>query len=644
MTLLISLAAVSGMIMASIGFGLIALRAFGAEKFLHSALERAMSGFVLGIGILGWLLFFPGALGAFSPAVFWGAMAAGVAALFSRMSSLKGLAASRPLKPMDIALFSVLAVIAVFDLLEAIAPAADADTLAYHFALPRDFVANGEILFNARAVTGAIPLLVHMTYAAALATGGELSLNLWAAATGWAPGLLLYAVVRRHLSRTWSLVLLALFLTTPAILYGGGNGQIETRCAAFALCAVLFLLVSEREASYRVLALAGICAGFFIAAKYFGLIFAGATGLVVLCHRDGLKRGTVFGIAALVAGFQWYMWNYIHTGDPVFPLLTNMLQLPETAYWNSEFGKYFSETQAKSELPLDRSITNWLLYPIFSIFNVVEQLEGGRTGLGVVTLLILPAAVIGILRTSDGRRELLVPLIIAGIFFTIWFFSGTTQRTRHLLPVYPLVLATAFPAAIGWARQTRLLWPASAGLSAALIIQLTGHSLFTVNYARHVFSSETRWEFLERNVTGANAAKWINENFRENARIGFMGERQLAFLIEVPSFMIHPHIQTVIDARPSNGDEKRFVEQTRRQGLTHLLINEKWFNPRKTTPEIKLFPGLINRLLDQGCLVGIQKLDTNSFPSRTLSGFGGRIWRQKFLILKIDYPKCPVTS
>ena len=206
-----------------------------------------MSGFVLGIGILGWLLFFPGALGAFSPAVFWGAMAAGVAALFSRMSSLKGLAASRPLKPMDIALFSVLAVIAAFDLLEAIAPAADADTLAYHFALPRDFVANGEILFNARAVTGAIPLLVHMTYAAALATGGELSLNLWAAATGWAPGLLLYAVVRRHLSRTWSLVLLALFLTTPAILYGGGNGQIETRCAAFALCAVLFLLVSERR-------------------------------------------------------------------------------------------------------------------------------------------------------------------------------------------------------------------------------------------------------------------------------------------------------------------------------------------------------------------------------------------------------------
>ena len=140
------------------------------------------------------------------------------------------------------------------------------------------------------------------------------------------------------------------------------------------------------------IALAGICAGFFVAAKYFGLIFAGATGLVVLCHRDGLKRGAVFGIAALVAGFQWYMWNYIHTGDPVFPVLTNMLQFPETAYWNSEFGKVLLRKHRQRAVAADRSITNWLLYPIFSIFNVVEQLEGGRTGLGIVPLLILPAA------------------------------------------------------------------------------------------------------------------------------------------------------------------------------------------------------------------------------------------------------------
>ena len=46
--------------------------------------------------------------------------------------------------------------------------------------------------------------------------------------TGWAPGLLMYAIARRYIDRTWALALLAVFITTPAVLYGGGSGQIET--------------------------------------------------------------------------------------------------------------------------------------------------------------------------------------------------------------------------------------------------------------------------------------------------------------------------------------------------------------------------------------------------------------------------------
>ena len=151
-------------------------------------------------------------------------------------------------------------------------------------------------------------------------------------------------------------------MTTPAVLYGGGSGQIEIRCAAFALASVAFLLTAEREVSFRVLALAGACAGFFIAAKYYGLIFAGAAGLVAIFHRDGFRRGFVFGSAALVAGFQWYLWNYLHTGDPVFPMLTNMLQFPDSAYWSQDFGTYFSDALARGELPLERTLLNWMLY------------------------------------------------------------------------------------------------------------------------------------------------------------------------------------------------------------------------------------------------------------------------------------------
>ena len=140
-------------------------------------------------------------------------------------------------------------------------------------------------------------------------------------------------------------------------------------------------------------------------------------------------------------------------------------------------------------------------------------------------------------------------LIIAGIFFTVWFFSGTTQRTSP----YGISAGIGHSVSGSYRMGTTDAFSArKRGAECRINHQLTGHSLFTVNYAKHIFSSETRWGFLERNVSRANAAKWINENLPESVRIGFT-ERQLAYLIEVPAFMIHPDIQAVIDTRPVTG-------------------------------------------------------------------------------------------
>ena len=47
--------------------------------------------------------------------------------------------------------------------------------------------------------------------------------------------LALYGVGRRWLSREWSLTLVLVFLTTPAVIYGGGSGHMETRVALYML-------------------------------------------------------------------------------------------------------------------------------------------------------------------------------------------------------------------------------------------------------------------------------------------------------------------------------------------------------------------------------------------------------------------------
>ena len=169
-------------------------------------------------------------------------------------------------------------------------------------------------------------MLLHMTYGAALGIGGELTLTLWAMVTGWAAGLMVYGVARRFADR------------------------------AGALASAVVLVAGRESGSWRTIAVAGMLAGFFVGAKYFGLIFAGAAGLVLLFHSQGIRFAFVFGVAVIVAGAQWYIWNWWHSGDPVFPSLFLSLGLPDTDFWTADYGKYHHDIYAAAENPLARTV------------------------------------------------------------------------------------------------------------------------------------------------------------------------------------------------------------------------------------------------------------------------------------------------
>ena len=640
MTTFLALAAVVVLTLGCLGYGSLLSRLCGADGHISSSLERSAIAFAVGLGALGWILFFPGVWGYFSPVVFWVVclLGAGLAAV---MWVRSGISFKRTdFSKLDILLVALISLVAAIDVLEGVSPPADADTLAYHFALPLDFVAAGQVSFVPRAVSGAIPLLIHMTYAAALAIGGELALTLWVMVTGWVASLLVYVLVRKHVDRSWALAVALIFLTTPAVLYGSGNGQVEIRGALFALAAVALTIAGRGNTAPGLFVLGGLCAGFFLGAKFYGLIFLGAAGLVILFQRGGVRNGLVFGVAALAAGFQWYLWNWMHTGDPIFPTLTNLLQYSDSPIWTREFGQYFAATLAAGELPLDRTIFNWLSYPVLSIFNLVEPLEGGRTGLGIFTILILPLAIYGLSRRDLRRHEFIVPLAVAFIFFTVWFFSGTAQRTRHLLPIYPLILIGVFPLAVFVARRSSLLFPLAAGIAVVVAIQIAGQFVFGVNYATHVFSGETRTQFHERNVPGANSAYWLNREFPEDGRLGFMN-RQLAYLLPSQRYMMHPHLQVLVDSRATVTNERVFVAQIRQQGLTHLLLQGDWQKPDLDLSDHNPFFGMINQLIQKSCLKPIRVFDTVAISSRTLRRFDSSDVKNKDTLFELVPHYCP---
>ncbi|MEO5335370.1 MAG: glycosyltransferase family 39 protein [Magnetospirillum sp. WYHS-4] len=620
-------------LLACLGLGAALLRLSGVA----SALERDEWlgwAFALGLGSLGWLVFFLGAVGFFSPVPLALLLLAGTAGLWFLRDLPSVRSDPTAFGPWGWLLAAGLAVALGFDILEGLSPPADADTMAYHFDLPKRFLAAGRLFFVPRAMDGAIPMLVHMTYVPALGLGGEKALTLWTMASGWGASALLYAVARRWLDRRWSLAATLAFLTLPAVVYGAGTGQVEVRNALFVLVAALAVAEARATGDTRWAALAGIAVGFYMGSKLTGLQFGLACGLVILFQRHWLSHGIVFGLAALFAGGQWYGWNWWHSGDPLFPILYGLVDYRIPGSWDADHQAELWRFIREEERAVPNNLAWMLAYPFVATLAGKPVFESGRTGLGPLILMVLPFALAGLWRFRErlkGRR-LSTVAAVTGLFYVVWFLVGSSQRIRHLIPVFPLLLLCVMVAAERWAGRRGLFRPLAAALTLALGLQLGGQGVFSLKFAIHVLRSEPRDTFLERNVIGYAGARWVNENLEPASRI-FVYLRWLNYLIDVPVHYGHSTQAAQVDLRAEAADPIRFYHQLAAVGTTHLLVIDR--DDRSPPRSLDLWRGL----REKGCLAEKKVIAGTSFGSRTLgSEEDSRPIRE--IVFQLKGPEC----
>ena len=374
-----------------LGWGALALRGAGIGDGLVWR-ERAAWSFGLGMGVIGWFGFFAALAGRVEPATFALICAAGLPGLWE----LRRVEVSaEPFTVWTWALLALGVAILMGDLVEGLAPPTDADSLAYHFAIPRQILRDHHLVFVPRAADAAVPLLLQMTYLAALGLGGEQAMTLWCGVSGWATVALTYALGRGVLGRDWALAAALALATLPAVLYGAGSGQVETRLAAFTVVAVVAAARAREQGRLGWAAVAGLAAGFAMASKYPGLLVVFLCGLVLLAQRRGVLSAAVFSAAALAAGLQWYGWNWWNTGDPLFPVLYGVLPYHPGVAWDAAQHAEFREWSGQIESPLPRGLVDFLLYPVMVTFAPPGSVDAGRTGLGVLPVLLAPFAVLG---------------------------------------------------------------------------------------------------------------------------------------------------------------------------------------------------------------------------------------------------------
>lgn len=629
--------------LACVGYGSVLIRLLDGSAVARSGVEHLSLGFILGAGFWGWLLFFAGVFGALQPLIVWvlaapGVIALGVPQYRRRLAGMRN-ALSRPWTRQAVVSMILLAAVLLMDLLEGASPPADGDTLAYHAAIPKYFADLGRIEFLPTAITGAIPLLTHLIYTSAYVMGGELGLTLWLMVSGWATALLVYSFAARRIGQDAAVMLAILFLTTPAILFSGGSGHVEVRAAGFVLAACIFFVDSRQPGALKSFVLVGMLAGYFIATKYFGLVFAASLGIVILVTVRRLSPVIIYTVFAVVFGSQWYIWNFIHTGDPVFPSLFALIGAPDSPYWTSEFSRAFAAYYSDAEKVLPTTILSWLLYPVYATFAALPELESTRTGFGFLVAMILPLALWGAIKRRLWEDERFLFLLVAVIFFSIWFFSGTTHRARHLVPVFPLVLIGTFMFAREAAVAHGLHRPFQAIIYLALSIQLSGQVVFSVNYARYTLSGESREAFLERNVAGANAVFWINRNVPPDGKVAYFN-RELAYLLDRSSFFMVAYYQMQVEWRPDRVQPVRFVADVTKAGITHFILKPPEQKNGGRQPKLGNFR-MLSDLMAAGCLQKQKTFDTTVIPSRTFAAFKKNGIVEQMALYRLVPQYCP---
>jgi len=537
-----------------------------SEEHSH-VLELALKTAV-GAAVWSVLWFFLGIAGAYSKAVGAAALIVGLAfavLAFRRVKEAK--AESRV--PERAAVFDkvvlvLISVPVVLSFIAALAPPTAKDTLLYHFAVPKAFIAQGTSAFIEGNIASYLALGNEMHVVWAMLLGGFVNARAAEAAAGaamWMFFPILLAAVfgwarEIGISRRWSLIAVLMVASVPTAYHVAASAYIDLALALYVTLAVYALSRWWRTLDGGWLVLVGIFLGAALSAKLTSVVVIAAFGLIVLLRVRKAKeiepsavgKILVSGFAALVlAGViasPWYLRTWAETGSPVFPFYMNIWP-GEAPGWDKERSNAFQDQNSaygRSQVcnpnglcgpsgnPLDFVIAPWSV----SVSAQPELPEHFDGVLGVAFLIGLPFLIFAVWKL-ESPVEVKIGSGVAATVFLFWLFSS--MQLRYLLPILPL-LALGIAASVEQiaARRSALSMAAKYSISIAAVCGiLTAFAWFLQKAPlRVVLGGETRDQYLTRNLDYYPFYQALNTTTAKDARVWLINMRRDTYNLDRP--------------------------------------------------------------------------------------------------------------
>lgn len=311
----------------------------------------------------------------------------------------------------------------------------------YHLPLIRHFALGERLSLATDQLLPTFALLLHLLATVPYQLGGETAVQLLHLATFVCAGLTLLAAGRRLGAPSTGLLAAALWWGQPS--FEGNATQVMVDCAwaAFAVQGISLACIAwhTRARPTGLLLLAGALAGASLSTKYIGGITAlpvGAIALALCVRTRSAAPAAAALLGGLLASAPFLGWNWLATGDPVFPYLAERIADP---LWTADDLR--NQRAGWLQFGAGRSLTDALLVP----WRLVVDSDTYQTGAPLSPLLVwlgLPFVAVGAVASRTGR--LLAP-VVALLLYT-WF-----QNSQQLRFLSGPTLAAAWLAAVGFA-------------------------------------------------------------------------------------------------------------------------------------------------------------------------------------------------
>jgi hypothetical protein len=400
-------------------------------------------------------------------------------------------------------------------LLKALAPPLAYDALVYHLALPRMYLAAGQIATTPINVFSGTPQTAPMAYVLLFASRVAAP-----AALGWWWGILaviaLWHFLRQILSNQSAWLGIAMLFAGKSLFTVLTTAYTESAVLLIGILAlILYTRWRETRAVSLLLALGALLGAAYNFKQSYTLLAVTAGLLVLWDERRNwagmLRSGAILAGGALLLSAPWLLRAWLSTGNPVFPLLF------PAGWMTPEHFAMFGSTFARND-PI-----NALLLPLRATFWGIEDQRLGhapdyQAEIGPLLLLFSALCWIGLKRLDANQRPFvhnaawfgLLGLAVWAVALLINVFFASTRYFFWLLPAFTMLAAIGLNRVIEFGRAMngwRIL---------ILFVVLAGFAFAVLEFSLDVVSSgagravlgyDDEQTYLENNL-GVDALIW----------------------------------------------------------------------------------------------------------------------------------------